>query len=287
MKNEELLQYLKDVQATELDIITLEGVIDRLWWQKPVQSSPYRDFFELLVDGVIHREEILDFSVLFDRQILAIIIPTILGIILAVLTRTGGVVYSLFVIGLVLSISLGIVRNKRIQERANAIEEMISEYQKLLNEAEATKEELYSLDVIYKKYRSLIPVSMFVEYIESGLRDKLEGADGAYDLYEQERRHGEVLGSMGEIQEAVTQIGEQLGEISKNQAALIESVEKCNNKMGELTDAAIRSAEAGEKLVDQANYIRYNTEITKRHAENIEKYTRSIDRDGVIAYIHN
>ena len=40
----------------------------------------------------------------------------------------------------------------------------------------------YDLDIIYPKYRGIVPIAMFVQYFESGIVYRLQGPDGAFHL---------------------------------------------------------------------------------------------------------
>ena len=44
----------------------------------------------------------------------------------------------------------------------------------------------YDLNIIYPKYRGIVPIAMFVQYLESGIVYRLQGPDGAYSRYEDE-----------------------------------------------------------------------------------------------------
>lgn len=54
-------------------------------------------------------------------------------------------------------------------------------------------EELYGLDVLYKKYRNFEACSSFLEYLEAGRCTLLQGPDGAYNLYESEANSKQII----------------------------------------------------------------------------------------------
>ena len=56
-------------------------------------------------------------------------------------------------------------------------QEKISEYLKQLDQ-------LYSADIILPEYRNLVPMVMFCDYFENDICYRLEGFDGAYQLFE-------------------------------------------------------------------------------------------------------
>ena len=69
----------------------------------------------------------------------------------------------------------------------------------LQNETQKALDALYNVGVIYPKYRHLIAVAMFCEYIQSGRCSELEGANGAYNLYETELRQNIIIDSLQKI----------------------------------------------------------------------------------------
>ena len=61
------------------------------------------------------------------------------------------------------------------------------------NQIVISLEKMYSSNIIYKKYRSIVPMFMICEYLESNRCTKLEGHDGAYNMYEQELRANIII----------------------------------------------------------------------------------------------
>lgn len=52
---------------------------------------------------------------------------------------------------------------------------------------------LYSADVVYPKYRNMVAMCTIYEYLASGRCETLDGAQGAYNLYEAEIRQNIVI----------------------------------------------------------------------------------------------
>lgn len=61
---------------------------------------------------------------------------------------------------------------------------------------EKSLDSLYEMGIIYPKYRNLVAVSTIYEYLSSGRCDRLDGPDGAYNLYEMELRQNIVIGQL-------------------------------------------------------------------------------------------
>ncbi len=67
-------------------------------------------------------------------------------------------------------------------------------------------EKLYAADVIYAKYRNLVAVGMFCEYLMSGRCDKLEGHEGAYNIFENELRQNMIVAKLDDVANRVDEL---------------------------------------------------------------------------------
>lgn len=86
---------------------------------------------------------------------------------------------------------------KKIQKLDGEMTQLLEGYRK----AERKLRELYSSDIIYSKYQAPLPVSRFYEYLSSGRCSRLEGYDGAYNLYENELLAESVRDYLGHVYE--------------------------------------------------------------------------------------
>ncbi len=68
---------------------------------------------------------------------------------------------------------------------------------------DSTLQELYNTDIIHPDYRSIIPVSMFVNYIEKDRCPGLGGVNGAYNMYEEELRAERIINRLDKINEQI------------------------------------------------------------------------------------
>ncbi len=84
--------------------------------------------------------------------------------------------------------------------------DQLTQLDDLLKKLTATREKLYSADIVYSKYRDLIAISTIYEYLASGRCSELEGPNGAYNLYENELRANIIIGSLGQIISDIQQI---------------------------------------------------------------------------------
>ena len=113
-----------------------------------------------------------------------------------------------------------------LTQRKKIITEKISQAQTLLKDMYNCRANLYSYDVIYKKYRSLIPLATMYEYLDSGRCRYLEGAHGAYNLYERELR-------MHMIYDRLDDIRYNLVNIYDTQRLLYDELQTLNRSMSE------------------------------------------------------
>jgi len=118
----------------------------------------------------------------------------------------------------------------------------------------------YHLDVIYPKYRNLVAVTTIYEYLASGRCDTLEGADGAYNLYEMELRQNIIIGQLSSVLDSLEQI-------KSNQFTLYNEIKEANQKTADLlsnvADNTKFSAYANEETAKANAIIAQNTEATK------------------------
>ena len=87
-----------------------------------------------------------------------------------------------------------IIVYNQIAYRANsAISEAQGQLRERLSRMSEVLDSLYGMGFIYPKYRNWVAVSSFYEYLDSGRCEKLEGASGAYNIYENELRMDRVI----------------------------------------------------------------------------------------------
>ena len=141
---------------------------------------------------------------------------------------------------------------------------------------------LYDLDIIYRKYRSLVPISMFCEYLDSGIRDELHGANGMYDLYEQQILGKQIVGELSTVNDNLRTVSRQLGSISakltgiqQNQVLLYEEVARGNaiaSKIQESTEQMLSICDTHLTSIQNA------TEMTAFHTEATARRTDAMAR---------
>ena len=113
---------------------------------------------------------------------------------------------------------------------------------------------LYEEGIIYSKYRNLVAVSTIYEYLASGRCDRLEGPNGAYNLYEMELRQNIVIGQLSTITENLEQIKE-------NQHTLYYEIQSANynsaSMLSSIRDAVKFSAYQTAAIAKNVETMRY------------------------------
>lgn len=164
------------------------------------------------------------------------------------------------------------VDNERRQ--AQIIQSRINELEMQKNATLETLNKLYSLDIIYPKYRTLIPVIMFCEYLESGRCSQLEGHEGAYNIYESELRQNIIIAKLDDVIN-------RLEQIKDNQWMLYDAIERGNQKVSQLCSATYESAKRLENIQNNAAISAENSRVTAENTRvlaQIETYRLLTDK---------
>lgn len=150
--------------------------------------------------------------------------------------------------------------------------------------SEAALQKLYDLDIIYRKYRSIIPITMFCEYLDSGIRNELHGAYGMYDLYEQQLLGKQIVGELTSINSNLRAISYQLSSISlqltgiqQNQVMLYEEIARGNTIASEIAESTKQMVSTCDKhltsIQNSAEMTAFNAQVTARRTDAIARIT--------------
>ena len=128
----------------------------------------------------------------------------------------------------------------------------IEELNKVTDLLQTSLNNIYSKDIVCPKYRNLVDIARIYEYFESGRCTELEGANGAYNLYEEELRSNKAISSISQV---------------------IEDSENPQNGQYALCDQISQSTQAVEELLNQMN----NTQALTDYCEYAEALAKSAD----------
>ena len=115
---------------------------------------------------------------------------------------------------------------------------------------------MYDLDIIFEKYRNMIAMTSIYEYFASGRCDRLEGPDGAYNLFESELRQNLIINRMDVIIS-------RLDQKKDNQYILYKQMTETNNQLMEIKGLT-------EELVTTTDHIASAADLTAGIASSIK-----------------
>ncbi len=175
--------------------------------------------------------------------------------------------------------------NENIQRRNTAILNAVPKKVQLVDAelAKATKlyqetcdllQKYYDEGVVFEKYRGMVPICMFHEYLQSGRCSSLTGHEGAYNIYETELRMNIILVKLDEIIE-------NLKRIEDNQYVLAEAIRESTTEVKKLGYVVQNNLESiNENTAISAYYSKWTTMFTAFNAyfsyDTNEKVSRAL-----------
>ncbi len=105
---------------------------------------------------------------------------------------------------------------------------LLREQNQLLARLKSALAEHYNSDILYPKYHYFVAVASISEYLSSGRCDTLEGANGAYNIYEAELRQNLIIGQLSSV------LGD-MDKIKTNQYLLYKELMDAENTVKELS----------------------------------------------------
>lgn len=151
----------------------------------------------------------------------------------------------------------------------------IKKVRRQMKKSENHLREVYDRNVIFGKYRNLIAVSSFYEYICSERCDSLGGTNGAYNLYEEEIRMDRIISQLDQITCLIKDNQYILYEaITKSNEQSSKMVESVNNVVSEVQKMNAQNADVMDKL-DKLNS---NTEVTAYLLEQANREMKYMNR---------
>lgn len=139
----------------------------------------------------------------------------------------------------------------------------------LLRSMYQSRNELYSFNIIFSKYHNPVALSAFYEYLMAGRCTSLEGADGAYNIYEQEIRADRIIDQLGEV---IT----QLEEIKSNQYMIYQELRTVNQNLDRLNQTTAAISESIQDIEKSVDTIAYNSAVTAHYTKMNAELTNAL-----------
>ena len=149
------------------------------------------------------------------------------------------------------------------RQRACVVADEIEKIESIYDDTEEVLYRYYEMDIIFPKYRNLLAVSSFYDYLSSGRCDSLEGHEGAYNIFEIERRFEKIC---DKLDEAIY----HLESLENNQYMLYSALQRCTQKAEQITDY-LENLDCSIKNIENSHeIIEYNSSITAQNTEALK-----------------
>ena len=174
--------------------------------------------------------------------------------------------------------------------KRNMVNEEIQEAEQTLRETIRARNELYSYNVVFEKYRNLLALSSFYEYLMSGRCDTLEGANGAYNIYEGEIRSNQIISQLSDVVASLETIKNNQYMAYSQLSAMNSGLSRLNSKMnaavdslGIINDTVIK---ASENSAQYLKAIAESSEMTAYNTERTAYYTKkNVELTNALGYV--
>lgn len=90
---------------------------------------------------------------------------------------------------------------------------------------------LYAKNILHPNYQRWVAAATIYEYLDEKRCYKLEGYDGAYNIYNQELMAKKILDSLGELHKSVEKIGNYASMIYNSQQYIRHEISLCNRNL--------------------------------------------------------
>ncbi|MCL2397977.1 MAG: hypothetical protein FWC93_07935 [Defluviitaleaceae bacterium] len=149
--------------------------------------------------------------------------------------------------------------HEELDEKANLLEYSSATRYKL-EQTRQTLDKLYGLNIIHPQYRNIVAVASFYQYFDTGRCMMLEGHEGAYNLYENERRMDMIITQLNVV---VT----QLNKIRNTQYALYEAICEANRRLEDITQDSQLAMSYAKATAENSEIIAYNSHVAAKNTE--------------------
>lgn len=163
------------------------------------------------------------------------------------------------------------------------LDDEIAQAEKMLKELIECRNKLYACDVVFIKYRNMVVLATFYEYLISGRCTTLEGPDGAYNIFESECRANQIIGQLNKIVDSLEQIkGSQYLIYSQ-----LQSINTCLTTMNTTMQSMSRSLQSiqadthsmsgyMETVAKNSDVIAHNTAVSAYYSKMNAELTNSL-----------
>lgn len=141
--------------------------------------------------------------------------------------------------------------------------ETVNQLKESLLGTEDVIKKLYDLDVVFPKYRNLVAMCTFYEYLACGRCEALEGPNGAYNIYEAEQRQNLIIGKLDEISNKLDKVIDNQYYLCSEIKKANQSIDKISNEVEQILLYSFTAAKSSAITAECAQITAQNTEALK------------------------
>ncbi len=163
------------------------------------------------------------------------------------------------------------------------VEDEIGKTLELLTKTYEARDTLYAANIVFGKYRDIVALSTFYEYLMAGRCASLEGSNGAYNLYEMEIRANMIVTQLTQIEESLQKIQRTqymiCGQLSEMSKALDQMNSTMSAAYGAITDIRANTNDMTAYMANIAknsNVIAHNTTVTAYYSKVNAELTNAL-----------
>ncbi|MBO5339149.1 MAG: hypothetical protein J6A96_05555 [Clostridia bacterium] len=172
--------------------------------------------------------------------------------------------------------SLALGKKQMIDSEITIVEETLKNTFKCRNE-------MYSYDIIFEKYRDIVAISSFYEYLMSGRCVSLDGDNGAYNIYENEIRLNSIIFKLDDIKSNLERIErnqfmiyKKLTDIESSLVSLNATMEKAVESLNSIYTESLTIESYLEKISEDTEIIAHNTAVSAYYSKKNAELTNAL-----------
>lgn len=165
----------------------------------------------------------------------------------------------------------------------NIIDSEIVLIEESLRNSYKCRNDLYSYNIVFEKYRNLVALSTFYEYLMAGRCESLEGATGAYNIYENEIRLDTIITQLEEIKAKLEDIKQNQYMIYKTLQSISASLHSLSSSMAQATMSlksidvkATTTNEYLKTISNNTDIIAYNSAVSAYYSKKNAELTDAL-----------
>lgn len=183
-----------------------------------------------------------------------------------------------------------VARPTPASEAQKILDSETAQTMELLQKSITARNELYSAGIIFGKYQNAVALSSFYEYLVSGRCEKLEGTNGAYNLYESEVRANRVIEQLDTVIDSLEQIKsnqymmysamcsmkKELAQLNETMNSALTAIYSIENSTSDAVIQLEGISQIGTTIAKNSDVIAHNTAATAYYAKKNAELTDAL-----------